>query len=67
MAGEERELRRLIERSQVLDPVLKRAWLGALPLMTSSQRAELRAILAIEHESRSAVDAAGDSVRPAAQ
>lgn len=42
------ELRRLIRGSCVLDPVLKRSWLGVLPAMAPVHRSELAAILALE-------------------
>jgi hypothetical protein len=45
---EQRELKALIRRSRVLDPALKRAWLGVLPLMAERHRAELRQILLLE-------------------
>jgi hypothetical protein len=43
------ELRRLIRQSAVFDPVLKRAWIGVLPRMSAVHRAELEAILKLEH------------------
>jgi hypothetical protein len=46
--ADERELRALIRRSRVLEPTLKRAWLGVLPLMPPRHRAELRQILLLE-------------------
>ena len=44
------ELRALIRRSRALDPVQKRAWLAVLPHIAPVHRAELAAILEIEHE-----------------
>lgn len=38
----------MIRGSRVLDPVLKRAWLGVLPAMAPVHRGELAAILALE-------------------
>jgi hypothetical protein len=42
------QLRRLIVRSKVLDPALKRAWLRVLPHMAEEQRRELAEILRLE-------------------
>ena len=61
MAPDPRELRRLIDRSRVLDPALKHAWLRVLPLMDPAHRRELAEILRLE------VEAASDSVLPAAR
>jgi hypothetical protein len=40
----------LIDRSRVLDPALKRAWLRVLPMMEPAHRRELAEILRLEHE-----------------
>ena len=45
---DQRELGRLIRRSQVLDASLKRHWLGVLPYLTPSDRKRLADILAPE-------------------
>ncbi len=44
-ADEARELAQLIRKSTVLDPLLKRQWLGVLPHLKAADHARLRAIL----------------------
>ncbi len=45
-ASGDRETASLIRGSDALDPVLKRAWLRALPFLSEQHRAALREILA---------------------
>jgi len=47
-AHRERELVRLIRRSSVMDPVLKRQWLRILPHLKPADLARLESILADE-------------------